>query len=60
MDGFGRADGPIGEEEGPDGGEDGVGHGNATVDCQIESDVGAGLDGGKGGRRGRRSTGQAR
>lgn len=54
VDGLGGADGPVGEEEGPDGGEDCVGHGDATVDRQVESDVGAGLDGsdGGGGRRG--------
>lgn len=46
MDGSGGADGPVGEEEGSDGGEDGVGHGDAAVDRQVESDVGAGLDGG--------------
>lgn len=49
VDGSGGADGSVGEEEGPDGCEDCVGHGNATVDRQVESDIGAGLDRSEGG-----------
>lgn len=41
VDGFGGADGSVGEEEGSEGGEDGVGHGDAAVDRQVKPDVGA-------------------
>lgn len=41
VDGFGGADGSVGEEEGSEGGEDGVGHRDAAVDRQVEPDVGA-------------------
>lgn len=39
MDGFGGADGSVGEEEGSQGGEDGVGHGDAAVDRQVKLDI---------------------
>lgn len=59
MDGFGGADGSVGEEEGSEGGEDGVGHGDAGVDCQVKPDIRARAVGRRRlDRRGRRRPGR--
>lgn len=59
MDGFGGADGSVGEEESSEGGEDGVGHGDAAVDRQVKPDIRARAVGRRRlDRRGRRRPGR--